>query len=161
MPSAPMPERRGTGRSDTGQRRRATDVVEALREWIEDHDDWSREWTSRMQTRMDTVESRADLLDGRAGNDGGIIGALGELRGEIKALRDRQERHGKSIEEIRGDVADIKAKTGATDGQKPTSRLQRGMELAIPIIVASLPVIGTIVAAYLAFKGQLASLGGK
>jgi len=114
-----------------------------------------------MQTRMDTVESRADLLDGRAGNDGGIIGALGELRGEIKALRDRQERHGKSIEEIRGDVADIKAKTGATDGQKPTSRLQRGMELAIPIIVASLPVIGTIVAAYLAFKGQLASLGGK
>jgi phage baseplate assembly protein W len=159
-----MPERRGSARKDTGARRRTSDALDALdelRQWMEDHDDWSREWGSRMATRMDQVESRADLLDGRAGNDDGILGTLGELRGELKAIERRQERQAKALDEIRDDVADIKAKTGAADGQKPTNRWQRAGELIIPIVVASLPVIGTIVAAYLAFKGQLASLGGK
>jgi hypothetical protein len=158
MPSTPKTDRRGSGKRDSGQRRRADDAVADLREWAEDHDDWSREWASRMETRLDTVEGRADLLDGQAGNDGGIIGALGEIRGEIRAVKERQERHSTAIEAVRKDVADVKAKTGAVDGQKPESRWQRSAELIIPIIVASLPVIGTIVAAYLAFKGQLAGL---
>jgi hypothetical protein len=161
MPPTPMPDRRGSAKPDTGHRRRDTDEVEDLRQWAEDHDDWSREWTSRMETRLDTVEGRADLLDGRAGNDGGLIGMLGEVRGEVKQVSERIERHAKALDEIRRDVADVKAKTGAVDGQKPVSRWQRSVELVVPIVVASLPVIGTIVAAYLAFKGQIASLGGK
>lgn len=110
---------------------------------------------------MDTMEGRAALLDGSAGNDDGIIGKLGELRGEVNGMSRRQERQAKSIEAIRRDVRDVKAKTGAQDGQKPPSRFERIMTVLGPILVVLITTIGGVVVAYFALRGQLAGLTGK
>ena len=45
---------------------------------------------------------------------------------------------------------------GKAVNAEPGGRMERYLGIIIPIIVASLPVIGTIVAAWLALKGQLA-----
>jgi hypothetical protein len=143
----PYPDRRGSDREDSGERRRAEDAVERITEWMETHDDWARDWSARIDERMTSVERRADLLDGRAGNDQGLIGQLGEMRGELTGLR--------------SDVQDVKAKTGAVDGQKPETRAEKYAAIIIPVLVAVLPVVGTIIAAWLALKGQLSDAPGK
>jgi len=168
QPRPPYPERRGSSAPDTGERRRAEDLVsetmealERIQHWMDEHDDWAREWTTRMDQRVTTVESRADLLDGRAGNDGGIIGVLGELKGAVEKMEARQERQANVIAEMRGDVLDVKAKTGAEDGQKRTTAAERYAAIVIPVLVAVLPVVGTVIAAYFALKGQLAQAPGR
>lgn len=160
----PVPEprdRRGDPKKpDTGQRRRTVDqlTLDRIAAWMEAHDDWARDWTARMESRMTTVEGRADLLDGKAGNDDGLIGKLGELRGAVGGIEKRQERQAKSLEAIRSDVKDLKNKTGAVDGQKPPGRFERIMTVVGPILVVLITTLGGVVIAYLALRGQLAGL---
>jgi hypothetical protein len=145
VPQPPRRERRTGQQEDTGQRRRQSDdTLDRLEAWMEKHDEWARDLAARLDSRLASVERRADLLDGRAGNDGGIIGKLGEVSGELKALR--------------ADVADVKAKTGAVDGQKPPGRWERILTVAGPILVVLITTIGGIVVAYFALRGQLAGL---
>ena len=113
------------------------------------------------------VEERADLLDGRAGNDDGILGTLGELRGEVRSITARMDRQVKAQQkfrdEVRKELEAIKTTTVHIDGNTtpPESRGERvkqiGVTIVLPVLIASLPVIGTIVAAILALKGQLAA----
>jgi hypothetical protein len=154
--SWPDEERRASDDRDTGQRRRTTDIdgpptTRELERALARHETEAQVWRARQDQRLRTVENRADLLDGRAGNDGGLIGAIGELRGEIQAFNNR-------LDTIAADVKDLKNKTGAADGQKPPGRLERILTIVGPILVVFITTIGGIVVAYFAFRGQLAGL---
>lgn len=159
------PDRRGSPEPDTGDRRRADDdLVEKLAKWMEMHDDWARDLAARLDQRLKSVEDRADLLDGRKIGGGGILGTLGKMDGSVEEIGKRQERQAKALEAIRRDVRDVKAKTGAQDGQKPPTRLERIITILGPILIVLITTLGGIIVAYLALRGQLAGLqsgGGK
>lgn len=139
------PERRGSPKPDIGERRRTDDdLVERIASWMESHDDWARDLAARLDQRLQSVEDRADLLDGRKIGGGGIIGTLGKL----------EER----VDTVAGDVKDIKTKTGAQDGQKPPGRWERIFTVLGPILIVLITTIGGIVIAYFALRGQLAGL---
>jgi hypothetical protein len=149
-------DRRTGGRPDSGQRRRSDDTedrLDRLDAWKAEHDRWATNWAAAMEARVQAAEeaarNTASLLDGSAGNDGGIIGTLGKVQG--------------SLEAIEKDVRDVKNKTGATDGQKPPGRTERILTVVGPILVVLITTIGGIVVAYFALRGQLAGLqtGGR
>lgn len=168
----PNEERRTEEAPDLGVRRRASDITPPprspdLAETIRQHEIEAREWRARHDERLKMVEERADLLDGRAGNDDGILGTLGELRGEVRSITARMDRQVKAQQkfrdEVRKELEAIKTTTVHIDGNTtpPESRGERvkqiGVTIVLPVLIASLPVIGTIVAAILALKGQLAA----
>jgi hypothetical protein len=134
---------------------------------MESHDDWARDWTARMEQRVQSVEARADLLDGRAGNDGGILGILGELKGTIDGMERRQERQAAALEAARNELRDIKQGVRTIDGNTtpppPKTRTERltdfAVKVVIPVMLVVIPAIGAIVVAYLQVKGQIAQLG--
>lgn len=159
----PERDRRGDpARPDTGERRRESDrerFENDVRAWMREHDRWARDWTTRAEERIQDVEDRADLLDGRGLQRGeGILGKLGELRGELAASN-------RELAGVRTELAELKLTASRIDGHTtpPKSRSERFLTIlvtvVIPVVIATLPVLGTIIAAWLALKGQLGGVG--
>lgn len=169
----PRQDRRGSSKADTGARRRRNDdAVERLTAWFEAHDDWARTLAASIAARLEAVEDRADLLDGQAGNDGGLIGMVGELRGELKAIRERQDRQAQATEtartEVRAALEEIKSvKTIAVNIDGNTTPPQRtlgekfldfALKILLPVLLVVVPAVTAIIVAYLQLRGQLVQL---
>lgn len=164
----PEVERRSTDPPppDAPRRRvedRNADSIRDIERRLTEHEAGAREWRSAHDARLEDVEERADLLDGRAGNDDGIIGKMGELRGVIGELVRRMDRQAEVFAALQEDVRELKRTTAAIDGHTtPAPAKTRGEQLldvlvrvVLPVLLVLIPVLGTIIAGYLQLKGQL------
>jgi hypothetical protein len=132
----PNVERRTGDSEDTHWRRRETDVdvppsTREVEKALSHHEAEAREWRARHDTRLAEVEEQTDA--NRLLLDG-LIASVNSIKGTLEV------------------VQEVCLKI---DGQtSPTPRWEKFLTLLVTLIIASLPVI----AAYFAFKGQLAQV---
>lgn len=132
----PDVERRSPDSDDSGRRRRSTDVdlplsVREVERALQQHNIEAVEWRARHDQRLEGVEDAADA-------NRQLLDGLLETIGSFKT----------SLENIEKLCTQTVSQTAA-----PT-RWERLLTLLVTLVVASLPVL----AAYLAFKGQIAQL---
>lgn len=132
----PDEERRTEDARDIGRRRRITDVdpsptVRDVERALAAHELEARVWRARHDERIKQAEEQADY--NRELLDG-MLKAVNKMSGTLETV----ERYCLKI-----------------DGQtKPAGKWDKAVSLGITLLIATLPVL----AAYLAFKGQVAQL---
>lgn len=132
----PDEERRTEDAEDIGRRRRITDVdlpptVRDVEKALAAHESEAREWRARHDERLKQAEEQA-----------GYNREL--LDGMLKA-----------VNKMSGTLESVEKYCLKIDGQtKPAGRWDKAVSLGITLLIAALPVL----AAYLAFKGQVAQL---